>query len=56
MTLFDITNASKIAADPFWGSAGLYLYPEVVNVPVIDDSGNPIGDVVNIGPLEEGEQ
>lgn len=52
LTLFDIKNTSQIDTDAFWGRAGLYLYPQVVNVPVIDDTGRAIGDVVDMGPLE----
>jgi hypothetical protein len=56
ITIFDITRELQINTDPSWGRAGLYFYPQVVNVPVIDDSGNPISDVVNMGPLEERKQ
>jgi hypothetical protein len=52
-TKFDITISSMTAGGPGWGRAGLYLYPQVVNVPVIDTAGNPVGDAVVMGPLGE---
>jgi hypothetical protein len=33
---------------------GLYFYPQVTNVPVIDDAGNPIEATVTMGPLDGG--
>ena len=51
LTKFDI-NYSQAASDPpFWGRGGLYLYPQVMNVPVIDEAGNPVDDAVVMGPL-----
>ncbi len=32
--------------------AGLYTYPDVVNVPVLDVAGNPVGDRVVLGEVE----
>jgi hypothetical protein len=52
---FDITfgdNASP--GSQTWARIGMYLYPEVVNVPVIDGQGNRVGDAVVIGPLNGG--
>jgi hypothetical protein len=53
VTKFDITSSAAMSNPPQWGRGGLYFYPEVVNVPVIDDAGNPIGDGVVMGPLNE---
>jgi hypothetical protein len=33
---------------------GMYLYPELVNIPVIDGQGNRVGDAVVVGPLSGG--
>jgi hypothetical protein len=33
--------------------AGLYTFPEVVNVVTMDDAGNPVADSVLIGPLDQ---
>jgi hypothetical protein len=55
LSKFDITRKEQAGTNPYWARAGLYLYPQIVNVPVIDDSGDPIGDAVNMGLLA-GEQ
>jgi hypothetical protein len=52
VTKFDITFSGTVSSPPHWGRGGLYVYPEVVNVPVIDDAGNPIDDAVVMGPLD----
>jgi hypothetical protein len=51
LTRFDITISEGTSGMPHWGRAGTYLYPQVVNVPVIDNAGNPVGDTVVMGPL-----
>ncbi len=44
ITLFDITF--PVEAEPTQARMGIYTYPDVVNVPVIDGDGKPIGEVV----------
>jgi hypothetical protein len=51
LTKFDINKERGMAGDPYWGRSGLYLYPQVVPIPVIDEAGNPVGDAVVVGPL-----
>jgi hypothetical protein len=51
---FDITAIQDLSSDPFWARAGLYLYPQVINVPVVDEAGNPVDEVVMMGPLGGG--
>jgi 4-amino-4-deoxy-L-arabinose transferase-like glycosyltransferase len=47
----------QIAIDPgtppgeYWVRLGMYTYPDVVNVPVVDAAGNPAADAVMVGPL-----
>jgi hypothetical protein len=55
LTKFDITKKEETAGEPYWGRTGLYLFPQVVPIPVIDEAGNPVGDAVVVGPLS-GEQ
>jgi hypothetical protein len=50
--LFNIKTDSDAAPGPYWARTGLYLYPEVINVPVVDSEGNRQGDAVLIGPLD----
>ena len=54
VSLFDIRDHNKAAGSPQWARTGLYLYPQVLNIPVIDDAGNTVTDAVMI-PAGEGE-
>lgn len=49
---FDITYPDTVAPPPFWTRAGLYLYPEIINIPVIDGAGNPVAETVTLGPTD----
>jgi hypothetical protein len=51
---FDITKSGDSMADPARAEAGIYQYPQVLNVPVIDEGGKAMGDVVTMGPLDGG--
>jgi hypothetical protein len=51
---FDITIPQGVTSSPEWARVGLYRYPEVVNLAVIDGAGNPVTDAVVVGPLHEG--
>ena len=48
---FETTQQESEDGAPVWARAGLYLYPEIVNLAVIDAAGNPVGDAVVVGPL-----
>jgi hypothetical protein len=52
LSVFDITSPEQVPMKPEWARVGLYTYPEVVNVPVIDEAGNPVADAVLMGPLD----
>ncbi len=54
ISMFDIKYDETQAKTPYWLRAGQYLFPEVVNVPVIDGAGAPVGEVVHLGPVSEG--
>jgi hypothetical protein len=55
ITGFDITHGGTVSPGPLhWARIGMYLYPEVVNIPVIDGQGNRVGDAVVVGPLSGG--
>ena len=51
VSVFDITAEENASPTPYWARIGLYRYPDLVNVPLINEAGNPIGDAVMIGPL-----
>lgn len=43
---FDITQDGPASGAPYWAQSGMYTYPQVVGIPVIDDTGNPTSDKV----------
>jgi len=53
-----ILNTFTLNLDPnippgrYWVRTGMYRYPEVENVPVLDEAGNPIGDAITLGPFD----
>jgi hypothetical protein len=51
---FDITIGKEPPADPYWARIGQYLYPQVMNVPLIDQAGNPAADAIVVGPWDRG--
>jgi hypothetical protein len=51
---FDINQKQELAPGRYWLRVGLYLFPDVVNVSLIDEAGNPVGDAVLLGPVAEG--
>ncbi len=50
---FDISMPPEAESRSYWAQIGLYLYPQMTNLPVIDGAGNPVTDVIVIGPLGE---
>lgn len=52
LSLFDITTEGTTPLAPAWAQVGLYTFPQVTTVPVIDQEGNPIAGAV---PLPLGE-
>jgi hypothetical protein len=46
---FDINIDTEAPAGPYRGLVSLYLFPQVISVPVIDEVGNPISGAVEIG-------
>ncbi len=49
VSLFDITKGVAALPDPLWARVGLYTYPAVANVAVVDGAGNIVTDSVVIG-------
>ncbi len=45
---FDITLSAEIPSEPSLVQVGLYAYPAVVDIPLIDGAGNPVGGVVTL--------
>jgi len=51
---FDIIAADVVPPEPHWAQVGMYTYPQLVDVEVIDDAGRIVQPVVVLGPLERG--
>jgi hypothetical protein len=52
ITWFDVPIAPDAAPGKYTMRVGMYTYPDVQNVPVVDEAGNPVADAVEVGPLE----
>jgi hypothetical protein len=48
---FDIPIGADAPPPPYTVRSGLYTYPELAGVPLVDEAGNPAGDFVELGPL-----
>lgn len=46
LSLFDITRTAEAGPAASWLWIGLYSFPEIVPVPVIDQLGNPVDDAI----------
>ena len=53
MTWFDIPIAGEAPFPPYTLRVGMYTYPDVVGVSVLDVAGNPAGEFVDLGPVGE---
>lgn len=52
MTWFDIPLAPDTAPGAYKMRVGMYTFPDVQGVPVVDASGKPVAEYVEIGPVE----
>jgi 4-amino-4-deoxy-L-arabinose transferase-like glycosyltransferase len=52
LTRFQIEIDSNAPAGEYWIRLGMYGYPDIVNVPVVDAAGNPVADAVTVGPID----
>ena len=48
---FDLTISPDAPAPPYTVRSGMYTYPEVVTISVVDEAGNPAGQFVELGPV-----
>ena len=51
ITLFDITLDPQHKGEALWARVGMYTFPDLVGIPVIDAGGNPMTADVSLGPL-----
>lgn len=50
---FEIPISEDAPPPPYYVRTGQYMYPDVVNVSLIDLAGNPAGEFIELGPLDE---
>jgi 4-amino-4-deoxy-L-arabinose transferase-like glycosyltransferase len=53
VSYFTLPITAEAPERPFWVRVGMYSYPDLAGVPVLDVAGNPAGDGVRLGPLGE---
>jgi hypothetical protein len=54
LSRFPIPVSPELSSGRYQVWAGLYTYPDVVNVPFLDVAGNPAGDRVALGEVDVG--
>jgi len=52
LTWFDIAISPEASSPPYSLRVGMYTYPDVANVQLIDAAGNPAGEFIEIGPID----
>lgn len=51
LTWFDITIGSDAPPAPYFIRSGMYTYPDIVNLSLLDAAGNPAGEFIELGPI-----
>jgi hypothetical protein len=51
VTRFRIKTDAELPPGEYWVHLGMYSYPDIVNVPLLDVAGNPVADAVVVGPI-----
>jgi hypothetical protein len=54
LSTFDLSLAPDLPPGRYWLRTGMYRYPEIENVPVLDAMGSPVADAVMLGPFDVG--
>jgi len=52
LSTFSISLAADAPPGSYWLRTGMYRYPEIQNVSVLDVAGNPAGDTLLLGPFD----
>ncbi len=52
VTWFDVPIAPDAAPGGYKMRVGMYTFPDIKGVPVVDASGKPVADFVQVGPVE----
>ena len=51
LTRFSIETGADPPPGQYWIHLGMYTFPEVTNVLLLDEAGNPVGDLKTVGPI-----
>jgi hypothetical protein len=50
---FDLAISGDAPDPPYWMRVGMYSYPDVANLSLLDEAQNPAGQFVDLGPLPQ---
>lgn len=48
---FDVAVSADAPAPPYWMRTGMYEFPEIANISLVDEAGNPSGQSADLGPI-----
>jgi hypothetical protein len=51
LTWFDIPISDDAPPPPYFVRSGMYTYPDIVGVSLLDMAGNPAGEFIELGPI-----
>jgi hypothetical protein len=52
LSAFAISLAPDLPPGHYWLRTGMYRYPEIENIPILNAAGQPAGDAVLLGPID----
>jgi len=55
LTWFDIPISADAPPPPYFIRSGMYTYPDVVTISLLDVAGNPAGQFIELGPIGAAE-
>ena len=55
LTWFDIPIAADAPPPPYFIRSGMYTYPDIVGISLLDVAGNPAGEFIELGPIGAAE-
>ncbi len=51
LTWFDVAISDDAPPPPYFIRSGMYTYPDIVNISLLDAAGNPAGEFIELGPV-----
>jgi len=55
LTWFDIPIGADAPDPPYFIRSGMYTYPDIVSISLLDVAGNPAGEFIELGPIGAAE-